>query len=117
MSQRVEAERRQKKRVDFKTHIILTTDDSEVHLDGSSKDLSLKGVYVNTDEALAIGSKCRVEIRLTGMTEDLILRMIGRIVRQEPDGLAVVFKTMDLDSYTHLKNIVRYNTSDPDSIF
>jgi len=43
--------------------------------------------------------------------------MQGTTIRQEDNGIAVEFISMDLDSYTHLKNILRYNTANPDDIY
>jgi hypothetical protein len=109
-------DRRKKLRVDFKTNIILKTDQSEIHIEGSSKDLSLKGIFVHTREEAVLGTKCQIEVNLTGMTEPLSLCMQGKIIRKDLNGIAVEFDSMDLDSYTHLKNLVRYNTADPDDV-
>lgn len=111
-----DANRRKKLRVDFKTSIVLRTDQSEIHIEGSSRDLGLKGIFIHTLEELAVGTKCKVELKLTGMTEQLNLYMQGKIIRKDPNGIAVEFDSMDLDSYTHLKNLVRYNTTDPDYV-
>ncbi len=111
-----EEERRQKLRVDFKTQITLRIGGSEVHVDGDSRDLSLSGIFINTDEEAQVGTKCDVEVCLTGMAKPLNLKMNGSIIRKETSGIAIAFESMDLDSYTHLKNIVRYNTSNPDDI-
>lgn len=32
-------------------------------------------------------------------------------------GIAVEFKEMDLDSFTHLRNIIAQNTDDPDAAY
>ncbi len=112
-----DSDRREISRVDFKTNIILKTDQSEIHIEGSSKDLSLKGIFIHTQEEITVDTKCLVEVTLTGMTEPLTLNMQGKIIRKEHDGIAVKFETMDLDSYTHLKNLVRYNITDPDEVY
>ncbi|MBW1897681.1 MAG: PilZ domain-containing protein [Deltaproteobacteria bacterium] len=109
-------EKKKKQRVDFKTKITLKTDKSELNIEGSSKDLSLKGMFIHTNEDIVLNTKCEVEIYLTGMTEKFVLNMQGAIIRQEDNGIAVEFISMDLDSYTHLKNILRYNTSSPDDV-
>ncbi len=116
MQENSDEERRQKLRVDFKTQIVLRIGDSEVHLDGDSRDLSLSGIFINTNEDAQAGTKCDVEVRLTGMAQPLNLKMKGSIIRKETSGIAITFESMDLDSYTHLKNIVRYNASNPDDI-
>ncbi|MFZ5568767.1 MAG: PilZ domain-containing protein [Thermodesulfobacteriota bacterium] len=117
MTNEMEDERRKKRRVEFSTNIILKMDGNEIHVTGSSKDLSLNGVFINTPDNIPLNAACQVEIQLSGMVEPLLLRMKGTTVRKEPVGIAVLFESMDLDSYSHLKNIVRYNTTDPDSIY
>jgi hypothetical protein len=109
-------EKRRKLRVEFKTKITLKTDQSKLNIEGNSKDLSLKGMFINTDEHIALNTKCDIEIYLTGMTEEFTLNMHGTVIRLENNGIAVEFTTMDLDSYTHLKNILRYNAENPDDI-
>lgn len=109
-------DRRLKQRVDFTTQIILRIKDAEIKIGGSSKDISLNGVFIRTSENLPLNESCDVEIILTGAAEPIKLKTSGKLVRKESHGVAVAFGTMDLDSYSHLKNIVRYNTSDPDDI-
>ncbi len=111
-------EKRRGTRVDFSTQIILLVDgsDSESQIEGSSKDLSLKGIFINTTEEIPVGSKCNVKVFLTGMIEAIALQMQGEVVRKTPSGIAIDFNLMDIDSYTHLKNIVQYNASEIDDI-
>ena len=42
--------------------------------------------------------------------------MKGEVVRVEPDGLALHFSEIDFDSFYHLKNIIYYNSEDPDQV-
>jgi hypothetical protein len=109
-------ERRQKLRVGFKTQIALKIEGSEIRVTGSSKDLSLTGIFIHTKEQVREGMKCQVGVTLSGMDQPLDLSMEGAIVRSDPAGLAVAFESMDLDTYTHLKNIIRYNTDVPDEV-
>ncbi len=109
-------EERRRPRVEFETEIALQSGESEIRVSGSSRDLSLKGVFIHTGERRAVGSECRVEIQLTGMVEKLALAISGHVARHEASGMAVIFDSMDLDTYTHLKNIVRYNFKDPDAV-
>lgn len=109
-----QTERRGKLRVGFHTRILLEAGDREMRTEGNSRDLSVSGLYVNTDEKIAIGTPCKVKVVLSGTVEPLVLKMDGRIVRTDASGLGIAFESMDLDSYTHLKNIVRYNADTPD---
>ncbi len=105
--------KRKKIRVDFNTTIILRTEKSEIHINGSSKDISVNGIFIDTKEAITVGSKCDLEIILSGTIEPIHLNVSGEVVRKQDYGIAVIFNSMDLDSYTHLKNIVKYNSSNP----
>ena len=42
--------------------------------------------------------------------------MRGEVVRVDPGGLALHFTEIDADSFYHLKNIIYYNSKDPDLI-
>lgn len=109
-------ERRQRLRVDFDTEVTVRTDGVATTYSGSTRDLSLRSVFINTDKILEPEISCQVEIRLTGLDNDLILFMEGHVVRTTKDGYAIFFDAVDLDSYTHLKNIVKYNAPESDSI-
>jgi hypothetical protein len=107
-------ERRQKTRVRFETHVIIRTADSEVRAEADSEDISMKGVFVKTQDTILEGTPCDLEILLTGSSTRLALTVKGRITRQEKDGVAIRFESMDLDSYMHLKNIILHNVADPE---
>jgi hypothetical protein len=107
-------ERREQVRVHYQTKIIIEADAATIQLDGSSRDLSLGGVFVNTDKKILLNTRCKVKILLSGLNPPLFLEIDGKIVRTDASGIAIAFESMDLDSYTHLKNIVRYNATHPD---
>jgi hypothetical protein len=107
-------ERRQKTRVHFETHVIIRTEASEVRAEADSEDISIKGIFVKTQDKIPEGTLCDLEILLTGSSTRLVLTIKGKIKRQEEDGVAIGFESMDLDSYMHLKNIILYNVTDPE---
>ena len=108
-----QAERRGRLRVGFDTRIILAAGDAEIQTEGHSRDLSISGIYVKTHEKIAVNTPCTVKVLLSGTAEPLALKMDGRIVRTDGSGVGIAFESMDLDSYAHLKNIVRYNSAAP----
>ncbi len=112
----IEAERREKIRVTFQTQVFIRIGNQELKVNGDSRDLSLKGVYIRTPERIEPGTRCHVQVLLSGTAKGLVLEMEGHVVREEEKGIAVCFDAMDLDSYIHLKNVVRYNSEDPDAI-
>jgi hypothetical protein len=106
-------ERRKHSRVGFTTQIqiLLDADGRQIDLQGNSRDLSLKGLFVSTKAKFAGGTKCSITVYLTGGIEKIELLMKGTIARVSDQGLGIVFDSMDVDTYSHLKNIVRYNSS------
>lgn len=107
-------ERRKHIRVGFTTdiHIIIDADGDQIKLDGNSKDLSLKGIFVNTQKKIPAATKCSVKIYLSGGIEDIILIINATIVRETDIGMGIEFDSMDVETYSHLKNIVYYNSID-----
>ena len=103
--------RRRYDRVGFKTEIkiSLIVDNKEVKLEANSEDLSLRGVFVSTQRAFPVGSACFIKIYLTGGIDEIVLSIQGTIVRQTNTGVGVEFDSMDVDTYSHLKNIIQYN--------
>ena len=109
-------EKRKRVRVPFRTEIVIDFDDHKMRFGGDSVNLSLSGMLVETKDEIPLGTVCRVRLTLTGTREPIELTMDGRVVRQDHLGFGVQFDEMDLDSYTLLKEVVRHNTDDPDSL-
>ncbi len=112
----MEKEKRKKTRVYFETQVVLKTDVSEITMSVNSSDISMRGMFVTTDKRIPSGTPCKIEIVLSGTTSRLALNIEGVIARQDENGLGITFDSMDSDSFFHLKNIVMYNSSDPDAI-
>ncbi len=109
-------EKRRNTRVNFKTNVVLKSDDFTIKAEANSDDLSLKGLHVQTAEDVPMDTLCDVELHLTGTTEDVTLNMKGKVVRKDDSGIGVKFESIDIDSFTHLKNILMYNTEDPEAL-
>lgn len=107
-------DRRKHSRVGFTTEIkvLLDLDGEQVILEGNSKDLSMKGIFVSTAQRFPEGTICSVKIYLTGSIEKIELAMQGTIVRQTEKGVGIAFDSMDVETYSHLKNIVQYNSTE-----
>lgn len=112
----MDSERRSKTRVQFETQVVVRTGDAEITARAGSRDVSLQGLYVATDERLPEGTPCRVEIHLTGASVRLAIHAEGRVARSDARGLGIEFESFDPDSYLHLRNLVMYNSEDPEAI-
>ncbi|MBU1345108.1 MAG: PilZ domain-containing protein [Proteobacteria bacterium] len=110
-------ERRKHSRVGFtaKIRLLLEAEGKKINLEASSKDLSLKGIFASTKEKFSIGTKCIVKVYLTGGIDKIELQMKGTVVRENDNGMGIEFDSMDVETYSHLKNIIHYNRID-DSI-
>ena len=108
------SEKRRHFRVGFSTaiEILLQADGKEVKLPGNSMDLSLKGMFVSAEEKFVPGTKCVVHVYLTGGIDKIELQMKGTVARMSDNGMGLIFDSMDVDTYSHLKNIVYYNSGD-----
>lgn len=81
-----------------------------------TENLSTKGVLVLGITDRSEGDTCNIALHLAGTSTDITLTMEGEAVRTEEEGLGIHFTEIDLDSYTHLRNIIYYNADDPDAL-
>ena len=86
------------------------------HFRGDVKDLSMSGMFLETVERLEAGAEVDISIVLTGTSPEISVNFSGTVCRINEDGMGFNFRKMDLDSYTHLKNIVAYNIDDAEKV-
>jgi len=109
------SERRKNTRVAFQTTADLRFSGKN-YQNCETEDLSVKGVMVLGVTGHQEGEECELSLALSGTTSELRLDMKGKVVRVEENGIALHFTEVDLDSFYHLKNIIYYNSEDPDQI-
>lgn len=78
--------------------------------------MSMTGMLLVTEERLPEGEPVEIKVVLTGTEPPLSLDFNGRVSRIIENGMGITFEKIDLDSYIHLKNIVSYNTDDPEKV-
>ncbi len=113
-----DVDRRKNIRVVFNVSADVTESGSQgrkIHCE-DTRDISLKGAYLLTNEPFPDGTECAIDLLLEGSSSKLTLHIKGKVVRSDNDGMAVNFTDMDVDSLIHLKNILYYNSGDPDRI-
>ncbi len=110
-------ERRKNLRVPFETEITVRSlgNGTEIKAEGT-RDISMKGVYCTCTNPLPQDTPVVIYIVLTGTSSELKLRIEGRVVRAEEGGMAIFFDAMDIDAFIHLKNILYFNSGDPERI-
>jgi len=101
-------------RVTFKVSATITSD--KRRFQGSVRNLSMNGMFLVTAERLDVGTPVDITIFLTGSDPEISVNFSGTTSRITDDGLGFTFEKIDVDSYTHLKNIIAYNINDSEKV-
>jgi hypothetical protein len=103
-------------RVIFNTNATVTKDN--LSFTGEVKNLSLKGIYISTKDisSLCLKDLVHINFNLLGTTSKISLSLEGIVKHIDQNGIGVEFTTLDLDSFSHLKYIVAYNSGEYDAI-
>ena len=105
---------RQFSRVNFR--MAATIKAAERQFQGNVENLSMRGMFLVTDERLAVGDMVGIVIALSGTSPEISVSFEGKVCRIVENGLGFNFEKIDLDSYTHLKNIIAYNSDDAEKV-
>ena len=109
------AERREFTRVPVRFETELRTDEGKL-IRGRSRDVSLKGLIFECETPIPPGSRCRVSLILGEHPNQIRIDISGKIARSEDKGLAVEFLELGTESFGHLKNLVLYNSGEPEKV-
>ena len=107
-------EKRSNTRILFNVSAIVKYKEREIKC--SVVNLSLNGILVKTDEEIHVGEDISINIIMEGSTSQLAINLEGVVKRSDNSEMAAEFKSIDLDSFIHLKNIVVYNEGDEEKI-
>jgi PilZ domain len=105
-------ENRKHSRVSFPAQAIVKTANGTIS--GTIENLSMKGMFLHTQHRVTGGDPLEITIPLSG--SQISIHLMGKPIRCTDAGIAIEFIEVDLDSFTHFKNIVSYNSDDPDNI-
>jgi hypothetical protein len=83
-----------------------------VAVKGEVRDVSLRGIYVVTEELLPVGSPVEITIYLSAADPPIVIGVTGVVARLVPGGIGCSFDKMDVDSFTHLRSIISYHGGD-----
>ena len=108
-------ERREFSRVAIQVEVRLRTEEDNL-VAGKGTRISLKGLFFETATRLPNGSACQIEIVLGTESHQLLINVKGKVTRQEENGLGLEFSQMGSEGYEHLKNLVLYNSDEPEKV-
>jgi len=103
-------DRRNFSRVDFKVSALLQSEG--VALKGEVKDVSLHGLYLETDQQLPVGTPVELTIYLSTALEPVVINVSGTVARLMPGGIGCAFDKIDVDSFAHLRSVIAYQGGD-----
>jgi PilZ domain len=73
---------------------------------GWSRDVSLKGLYVHTDERERIGTLCRLRLTIRGPEGIVRVELEGQVARYDGDGIAFQFDALPDDVHAVIAGVV-----------
>lgn len=91
-------------RVRLQSSAIVTSGQMEIH--GEVENLSLNGVRLKTPQKLDCSKAVKVKIVFRSASSELWVKIPGRVIRHEGDGMVIQFTKLSLDSYVHLRNVI-----------
>ncbi len=102
-------ERRRFKRVHFEVTAEIVGESFKVS-GVKTRDLSVKGAFIESDKRPSLGSTCLIKLLLTqggNVVDEVSVK--AEVVRKDEGGFAVEFKEIPLGDYIKLKRIVELN--------
>lgn len=97
-------------------HVTATATVEGRSFQGRISNLSMNGLFLETPERLTEGETADLVITLEGTEPEIAVSFLGRVSRVTEDGIGFRFEKIDLDSYTHLRNIIAYNMADAEKV-
>ena len=82
----------------------------------ATSDLSINGIMIIGLQGRRLDEECELRLHLGSGKSEIVLAIKGRVSRITEEGTALHFYEIELDSFQHLKNIVYYNSENPDDV-
>ncbi len=104
-------EKRKRTRVSVNLNVLISCGAGEIST--QTRNISLKGILCYPHASVKQDEVCSVYIWLSN---EVKIDLQGKVVRSETDGIAIDFNKMSVESFSHLYNLVRLNSRDPDKL-
>jgi hypothetical protein len=81
---------------------------------GTTRDLSLAGMFVRTDQPIPEGSTCTATLFIDARAGTMQVQVQGQVLRSGAGGMAIGFDAvLGLESWEHLRNLILLNAVEP----
>ncbi len=86
---------------------------ASVDINGTLANVSLNGMFLNTEAHLPEEAACNISLLLETGQETVTIQIEGKVIRNDPLGMAIQFtKILGPESFSHLQNLVLYNSGE-----
>lgn len=79
-----------------------------------SFDLSMKGISLEGGTTDMVGRECSINIALNAPPEAMQIKSTGVVAQYHHGRLGILFRSVEMESYEHLRNLVLYNAAATD---
>jgi len=110
-------ERRKNSRNSLQQDSELTLTEEAVYK-GKIKNVSFSGVYMYcpNSKSIPIGETGSFKIFIKSQQKIETISFMCQVIRTDDEGVGLKFIDLDLDGYQKFKNLMLYNSSDPDTL-
>ncbi len=91
-------------RVPFTSETILKCQD--IRIEGTIRNLSFGGAFVDTPEKIEQDTRVEVEIILDEISPAVSIFLSAKVARLAPEGIAIKFTEMSMDVYERLRDVI-----------
>lgn len=83
---------RKRIRVSFDAQVNIIFETVDVVLSTRMKNISMNGIFVETDKTIPLNTPCHIEVIVTAPNSRLTIETMGFVSRLDPAGLGIKFK-------------------------
>ncbi|MBI5663862.1 MAG: PilZ domain-containing protein [Nitrospirae bacterium] len=90
--------------------------DSGITVTGKIKNISFSGVFINCVDptSIPVGNDGSLKIFLQAVPHANVITFRCQVVRTDESGAGIRFINIDVEGYHQFKNLMIYNSTDPD---
>lgn len=104
-------EKRVRERVNYIIDTLFTTEDNTL-INGTVKDLSMNGFYLETEQPLPVDAQGRLKIILQLGETVKTMEAVCHVIRKEDRGMALTIDQIDQESSITLYNMIKFYLKD-----
>jgi len=95
---------RMSKRTPFVSKVMVMADGQSFA--ASTIDLSVAGIFLRTSHHIPVGHKASISLNVPSASRSSIVNLDGFVVRNDFHGIGIKFKTLDHETFSHLRTVI-----------